>query len=623
MSDADITYIELAENKSSEKIQNGEYNINIDKPITIYQGDQVSFYKSFIDTTFESNKIKFENDLELEMSYIMYARNWWTGLSNYNGNDLTTDGKTINSGRPDNDDYMVCNVQRSEPANVVTCIAIEYGHYRTRSLLTPGGFTGIYEYIDPQGNEQKTHIYIPQAEGGTSGTPVFISTAPKNPIAIRCIENTFKDITPKSLIKKHILDKVQEKKIDSGYPKFAYTDKLGATETIDFHLTPFIQTKKINILKGDYDPQTLAERITEKLTKIDENVFGDDPVAESPFFLASGDDLAMRADIPDVAGKCGVLTSDAKALFQPIAQAEGGTNDFKYIVGASQLALEFQDNTIFTWAFMHTPFYVGASGTTKNIGLAYTKLNDVGANDGKYKIVNKYGGIAFHSLTANEILDDGTKEPFDFWEGILKFDVGNICVQSEDAGPFTFPNTSKQFTSTKLKVPLQDSVNTTGGLVSIDSTVDKGSDIPFSYSSLSGDLALQTEITGTFGIQALIPYNVSKSYKSPYFRVDIGCSIKNKIVGEKTLFRNTMAIVGRYYELNSYNTGTQSDALNYIHYGSPVVLSGFNVRILDDEGNTPEQLGENNTLFLQIIKNRNREIERPLKQKKKKDDDDE
>jgi hypothetical protein len=49
----------------------------------------------------------------------------------------------------------------------------------------------------------------------------------------------------------------------------------------------------------------------------------------------------------------------------------GQGSGLNYIIGASQVALEYQDNAIFSWSFMHTPFYVGDADTTKNIGLAY------------------------------------------------------------------------------------------------------------------------------------------------------------------------------------------------------------------------------------------------------------
>jgi len=74
---------------------------------------------------------------------------------------------------------------------------------------------------------------------------------------------------------------------------------------------------------------------------------------------------------------------------------------------------------------------------------------------------------------------------------------------------------------------------------------------------------------------------------------------------------NIRAIVGRYYEINSYTSGTQGDSLLYTHIGQPMFLESFKCRILDSDQNLASNLGPDNTIFLQVVKNpKNMEIEK-------------
>jgi len=61
-----------------------------------------------------------------------------------------------------------------------------------------------------------------------------------------------------------------------------------------------------------------------------------------------------------------------------------------------------------------------------------------------------------------------------------------------------------------------------------------------------------------------------------------------------------MGIVSRYYELNSFTSGTSADSLIYTHHGLPLTLSSFQVRIMNDKKTIAENLGENSVVFLQI-----------------------
>jgi hypothetical protein len=65
---------------------------------------------------------------------------------------------------------------------------------------------------------------------------------------------------------------------------------------------------------------------------------------------------------------------------------------------------------------------------------------------------------------------------------------------------------------------------------------------------------------------------------------------------------NIVGIVSRYYEINSFTSGTSDDAVVYQHKGQPITLSDFKVRILTPSKELAPNLGDGTSVFLEIIK---------------------
>lgn len=610
----ELVYIEL--NQTTATSQNddlGSFTVNLDRPITLNDGDQLGLYKSFIDTTVDKlNEILLEQDIQLNLSFILYTRNWWANTDLVT--DMKDDGVFLNgSVAGDQNDYYIVSKNTTPPATTTDMIELSYNRAFVSAPETLA-FTGHYQYLDVNNVKQVALIPIPKT-GFADGFMLNVKTN------IKCINGSFTDITPSSTLVKANMD------LDYGRIPLLATFKYDSSPppSKDFHLTPRIETVSIPIPKGSYAPDTIGELITTELTRIDGIPLFERVPAGSKF-LTSGELIGMSNGIGQgiipIVNVGGFSESDhvcvdsetGKQIFIPVSGGrDGNTSDgsgLEYIIGASQVALTFQDESIYNWEFLHTPYYVGASGTTKQIGIEYVLYEDGGPQNNLYTVVNKYGGIAWTSLTANVINDDGTVgEPFDFWEDVLKFDLSKICVQFESTAEFTFNDSNgttaspneKTGTSTKIINPLEDGINTTGGLVTVDATVDKSSDTPFAYTTFSGKLNTPTIISGTFGVTAREP--ISDILEFPYFRLDIECSAMNKIVGEKLLLKNTFGVIGRYYEEGSFNSGTSADGIPYLHRGEPIVLSSFKVRILQSDGSVPTSLGDKNTIFLQVVKN--------------------
>lgn len=94
---------------------------------------------------------------------------------------------------------------------------------------------------------------------------------------------------------------------------------------------------------------------------------------------------------------------------------------------------------------------------------------------------------------------------------------------------------------------------------------------------------------------------------SGYFVVEIELGIQyNMSVGSSTkptaFTRNIRAIINRYYSVNSYTSSGGSNT-EYIHYGNSSVITSVKVRLRNSDGSVIKHIGNDNTVFLNILKN--------------------
>ncbi len=66
------------------------------------------------------------------------------------------------------------------------------------------------------------------------------------------------------------------------------------------------------------------------------------------------------------------------------------------------------------------------------------------------------------------------------------------------------------------------------------------------------------------------------------------------------LVRN--GIITKYYSYGSYAYGESDAAIQYIHKGAPIQLKSVRVRLLKSDMKLDENLGDDNTIIMQVIK---------------------
>jgi len=98
-----------------------------------------------------------------------------------------------------------------------------------------------------------------------------------------------------------------------------------------------------------------------------------------------------------------------------------------------------------------------------------------------------------------------------------------------------------------------------------------------------------------------------------YYLIDIGVKFPQKMIGgsagntaihPSTGSNRVQGILGKYYTAASFLQDTGASAIPYTHIGLPQMINELDVRILHADGTEPDpnELGEKNSIFLEIIK---------------------
>ena len=197
--------------------------------------------------------------------------------------------------------------------------------------------------------------------------------------------------------------------------------------------------------------------------------------------------------------------------------------------------------------------------------------------------------------------------PNSLWFDKMGFDASCLVVPSYATKTFGG--------GTKLnwRVPVisrQDGITTTGAYLGTDTCINKsnvgdGADAkakPTVVPTIGG--ANPTGFTSSSSTAIYAHDSLSIGHLSEaYFLVEVNINANQPFVGQGLFKNNIKGIVGKFYSTNNFTNGGLDSALEpYVHVGEPFVLSNLKCRILDPNKQVAENLGQNNTIFLQITK---------------------
>ncbi len=530
-------------NKTSDNvIQNGDWTTSLNENILVQAGDQIIVKDSFIDTQqSSSSKILLEDDTTVYMDVGYYIINDdQSHFTVFAGVDPVP--ASTRNLKP----LVLClNVTGLDADDgLVSTFTLETIDKTSKSIPSNIKFTWTN---DVPALPQEVTVFIPELTSTDKySVREVIGNIVKRAGGVTGINLTESNLKISSITYQSVTNKTLQ--------------------------LPFIQSIGIDLEKGNYDPDELMELMNRKINA--NNLVSADYQTDSGRILQTAKQIKDRFD-PQTFSISDPTTPTI--LFQIKAMENTSDPSIPDIyLGSSICEFSYsQETKDFEINRLHTPYYDGG-----NITIQYINIG------GKYTSVNKIGGNFINSLYAK----NSKGEPVDFWS--LQLGFGQDILTD-----FTFVDNTDL---TDVLVPssndLIDGVGITGQSSTLDGVVSKQTPLlvtPVSSSSIPADL--------TIGLKGTDDNPTNQQDKFGYYLVEVGSQFKNEFLTPENNFRSIQQIVNRYYELNSY-TSAENGQIIYEHTGEDMLLQSFKCRILTSDKQVPTNIGDDNTLHIEIVK---------------------
>jgi hypothetical protein len=584
--------IELRQRDSNNIIANGDYESTLGDDIIIENGDVVTLKSCWIDTKKEGT-INITEDLTLTTKHCLYFTDWNVDVTNKNSY-IDVNGNNVFNGPNSNFRYNFGRIYKSQRfipysfelgnnfiGTKVNSILYEVSALFPSSVAMPV----VYQYNDAVTGQlhtiTKTIPVIP-SDGSYTDT-----------LNIYCAINSFQIVSP-----------------DVGTMFGTYNISFGGIQqepVKDNSYAPFIFTKTFSLPAGSYAPSDLSLYLSEQLSS-NETVLAT-ALYNSPFIKTSKD---FKQNIHAINGdpnlsNSGFLFSDDLTTRMAFNYDTGNTD---YLIGSSQVALEYDDTSgKFNFTYMHLPMY---DDTGTNICVRYSNIGGINYDGTNYTMMDSFnatttsGGIFFTDLQAN-ITSSG--KSYDFWEGVLGFDLSTLCAKLNPT-PLSFFSGNPPFglEGYIYSYNLTVGENITEGYYGLDSIVIKKPNSWYIKTNIAAPnnttgvraVDLCSTIDNTKPIIAAKPY-VELLENFSHYVLDCNLHFLNDYIGSNK-WHNIQGTVSKYYSFGNYTYGDESGAIQYVHSGLPIILKSVKVRILKSDKTRDVDLGFDNTLIFEIVK---------------------
>lgn len=646
------TIIELnQEDIHSVSNSNGDYTINLQKPLLINKGDQVLLKSCFVDNrVINSNSIEVKGDIlpdgsrdtkqTITIGFGYYKSDilgtWEDANASagsqttiYNQNYIIDGDANLNlfTGRP----FPSVEPINNPTTNLVDIVSFEIAMSNFPFTSFSSTSTKVLTFGNKHFNITFTNDYLADAvhewQRASDGT-LFIT------------------------LDENELDKLRKRRVIS-FSNFPITLPKPASEKVAFidpnsrsgiGARPLIlnvstsphqsadQTYDIygdeisfQIDSGFYDPSDIAELLTEKIVNIEFNGelnHKNYEVSRNPLLKTI---QQIRIDENKEIEFFDINESNPRK-FKYQTSATQNNNLLNYIIGSSQFGLSYNQgedkmeilsihNSLFNSRFnpANAPQNAGqpsVQSTSPEVRIVRNKCadNDLSRSKATKFVCNKNSGIYLTKL-----------EPIELWYGEdsqFKFS-GNIIPQYKTK-TFTTVDSVGNSSTNKVISPIElvEGVNITSDEAGLDEIIQKKID-----SSVVGGIfvaggfqafdiqkpLLQDEsiISDVIGSNTIIAENKIGSSildEGAYYKVSIDMGIKNELLGNNN--NNTISsIISKYYSQNSYTSSYSEGSIPYLHSSDePLYVSNIRVRILDPNNSVSERIGDRNSVFLEVLK---------------------
>ena len=391
----------------------------------------------------------------------------------------------------------------------------------------------------------------------------------------------------------------------------------------DFNFHPQVFETNITIPSGNYSPSDLATEVNRRIqTAFETNGeqgtealnpdAGANPYANTSQFLTierQGNDTKFLVSLGDN------TTNDNSDLIDVAT-----VDEMSLMVGASQMELAYdEDLETFSWNYLHMPYFSPPAGNQPGqpvVGLVEVNPSE---NTGKYFSVLSQGGIIFTSLTST--YPDGSDA--NFWDDILGFQLqvpqGNPGGLDSNFNLLTKIQGSRKAKTIEAQAVVDGSTininlftldqipgagkQITTGYMGISALIDRNQPDWFRPSAniQNGFLSSTTDTNNILGRQILTGAS-NNLYSFGYYLIALQAGFKSDFYAPEAK-ENVMAIISRYYEANSYTSGTSDDSIVYVHQGGPTTLSSLGIKILLPDKSIAKNIGDGSCVFVELVKN--------------------
>lgn len=572
--------IELKE-QNAENINNGEFIVNLKEDIIINEGDQINITQAYLDTVNSTSQlIVLPNDLTINFEFGCYVVNALssTSFKHYYATytQLTTNNNLNFNQLCDGLPYILCN----NTPNTGTFFLIETislyplpSHYDDNVPNTQLNF----QYKNLDGEILNGFINI---EGyNKSKRPAELDL----PVNVIALQGSF------------------EISGGSFYIYYNYGGIKTQTQTSTTHYEPKIFKKSITIKAGNYNYAEFSQVFNDEITN-DRGIM--ESTLNPPYTIQAVINPLLQAtdNINSASGQEQYFYFVDCANHDNMFYLDNGV-----WYGTNLINLSFDDVLAkFYFEYLHFPIYNESASTI-------TKIANSQRTSNKFTTVSSYSGIFFTNI--NTSMDTDT---YVFMRDALGFDVNNQLITNLTNENYVYKTIgnanshandeghshingyaiSNIFPTINLRVGSE----ITSGFIGLDNMIEKTSATSF-YSIPITDILAQTFETTTETTNSIYAINSIelKGDDIGYYIIDIDIGFQNNLITSKDKKKNIYGLVSRYYSLNSYTT-LQGSELVYIHKGASQKLSRIGVKILDSNYNAPVSIGNDTTIYLQIIK---------------------
>ena len=614
------TIIECRQLNSDTKVyNNGDFTttINNNDNMVINENDQIFIRNAFIDTVPVSNQyIELLEDTTLTADFYYYTYNYssagkprvpYFAYQGYDGTTFPTkEGQSLCGDT--NGEICTLTIQQNVDANIYGLMhSFEVWQGDFPGHIGWGDIPFIIEYNSFNNVQHYYHGHIPYIP---EGDKVFTVPLP-DILANRNLQTIGIIINSVDLARGNL------------YLKPNYTSSI-VFKDVNYlggqlkAFIPILGTKSGIIPKGKYAPQEIASRVSKIFQEATPTGPYDTSTTNS-LLIPSGPDnpehrfvmnlndhiyseICITGETPPVYNDVFIEPTTGLRFCSYITMFNYNlpTNTLPYWTGSSQFDFQYdnQSNKFF-FEYLHTPYYATAVAGVQTPEILTISANNYVAHSpypiDAYQKCNFYtkahSGIVFTSLRSS---------PTGFWDKICGFDLTAITVSPTyqiltvnptefyvELEPSYFPY-----------IPYEESKNITAPFIVNDMSISKTATFAQKPAVVVGE---QLEVVGVNSIYAnnTILNNVNEN---AYYLIEVNSNFKNNLLtSDLGNMKNVTAIANTFFNSSSFTSTNSSDSFVYTHVGEPLILSSFNIRILDSSKKLATGLGSDNTIFLQIV----------------------